>query len=396
MTVHEDLVTQYHQQDTSYYCGAASAQMVLEQCGSGLLGQVGLYNDNHSHSTAEANWYTAPDGLTWTMNNRQSGRYFVLDALSTEDAISRMIAWTIHHYRVSPIAMVYGSNHWIVVRGYTASGTPSHSGDVGYMLSGFDINNPWPPTPMPGSPPPHSAGDVCGTGGDRGVADEHVSYNTWRTDYMTGIPGGHWGGKFVAICDPEPPPDRHPDSQEERLPRYDGERLIERGLAGELAEKALSEVGLVDRDGWRKALDGTEPGAAILVQRLDRIDSFYWVVPRNRGGLTTAVVNIDARFGDYMQARALPDAQGTALLTLDRKEIESFVYDRTHQLAGDRGEVLIRPDLACISDHWGWRPCRESLSPYYPFKMINYGAFRFYLRSDGVLFTSLTTGDRGI
>jgi len=90
MTVHEDLAVQYHQQDTNYYCGAACAQMVLEQCGSGLLNQTDLYNDNHNHSTTESGWYTAPDGLTWTMNNRQSGRYFVLDALSTEDAISRI------------------------------------------------------------------------------------------------------------------------------------------------------------------------------------------------------------------------------------------------------------------------------------------------------------------
>ena len=227
MTVHEDIATQYHQQDTNYYCGAAAAQMVLEQCGAGLQGQVDLYNDNNSHSTTEAGWYTAPDGLTWTMNNRQSSKYFVLDALSTEDAISRMIAWTIHHYRVSPIAMVFGSAHWIVVRGYTTSATPSSSADVSYTISGFDINNPWPPTPTPGSPPPHTGGDVCGSGGSRGVADEHISYSTWRTDYMTGISGGHWNGKFVAVCDPEPPPTRHPEKQEPLRRRFDGERLIE-------------------------------------------------------------------------------------------------------------------------------------------------------------------------
>jgi hypothetical protein len=106
--MHEDLPVQYHQQDTDYYCGAACAQTVLEQCGAGRLDQDDLYNDNHSHSTTEPNWYTGPDGLTWTMNNRQSGRYFVLDPLATEDAISRMVAWTIHHYQVAPIAMVYG------------------------------------------------------------------------------------------------------------------------------------------------------------------------------------------------------------------------------------------------------------------------------------------------
>jgi peptidase C39-like protein len=53
MPVSEDLTVDYHQQDTDYYCGAACAQMVLDSIGTGLLSQDDLYNDNHSHSTAE-------------------------------------------------------------------------------------------------------------------------------------------------------------------------------------------------------------------------------------------------------------------------------------------------------------------------------------------------------
>jgi hypothetical protein len=111
MPVHEDLTVQYHQQDTDYYCGAACAQMVLETIGAGLLDQVGLYADNHSHSTIEPSWYTGPDGLTWTMNDRRPpafGNPFVLFTLANEDSISRKIAWTIHHYQVAPVALVYG------------------------------------------------------------------------------------------------------------------------------------------------------------------------------------------------------------------------------------------------------------------------------------------------
>jgi hypothetical protein len=396
MSVHDDLVTQYHQQDTDYYCGAACAQMVLEQCGAGVLDQVGLYNDNHTHSTTESNWYTGPDGLRWTLNNRQSSKYFVLDALDTEDAISRMIAWTIHHYRISPVAMVFGWAHWIAVRGYTASHEPSSSGDVSYSISGFDVNNPWPPTPIPAPPPPHSGGDVCGTGGDRGVADEHISYQQWRDTYMTGIPSGHWSGKFVAVCDPEPPPTSHPDRQDPDHRRFDGQDLIEPRVAAELSLRSLEEAGLTERATWRTALEGTElVGDPVLVQRLDRIDSFYWVVPWGRDREATAVVNVDARFGSYLQARALPDPKGTALLTLDRGALQEYVFGRLHQLAGRQGEIRIRPEAACVSRHWVWRPCRESLSPYYPFRMISYGSHRFYLRSDGRLFNALTFG-RGI
>lgn len=396
MTVHEDLPTVYHQQDTDYYCGAACAQMVLDQCGQGLLGQAGLYSDNHSHSTAESGWYTAPDGLRWTLNNRQSGRYFVLDALDTEDAISRMIAWTVHHYRVSPVAMVYGSDHWIVVRGYTATDAPTSSGDVGYSISGFDVNNPWPPTPTPGPPPPHSSGDSCGTGGTRGVADEHISITQWRDTYMTGIPSGYWGGKYVAVCDPEPPPTRHPERQEGDDRHREGEELVTWRRAADLALRAVEQVGLTERKEWRAALEGAELiGRPQLVQRLDRVDDFYWIVPCGRGEQVTSVVNIDARFGTYLQARALPKGGHPALLTLDDKEIEDHVYGGTHELPGRLGELRLRPNIACISRNWVWRPCRESLSPYYPFKLISYGAYRLYLRSDGRIFTRLTDG-RGI
>lgn len=63
MPTTENLAVSYHQQDTDYYCGAACAQMVLDSLGAGLLDQNQLYNDNHSHSTTEAGWATAPDGL---------------------------------------------------------------------------------------------------------------------------------------------------------------------------------------------------------------------------------------------------------------------------------------------------------------------------------------------
>jgi len=191
MSVHNHLTVQYHQQDTDYYCGAACAQMVLAQIGAGLLDQDGLYADNHSHSVAEGGWYTAPDGLTWTLNDRDPGTHYFVDfALTSEDLISRKLCWTIEHYDVAPVALVFGSAHWIVIRGYEASAAPTSSGDNSYSIIAFDVNNPWPPTPAPGPPPPHTISDVCGSGGDRGVADEHITYSTWQSDYMTGVCGG--------------------------------------------------------------------------------------------------------------------------------------------------------------------------------------------------------------
>lgn len=396
--VTEDLGTEYHQQDTDYYCGAACAQMILEECGSGHLDQVGLYNDNHGHSVADSgvNWATAPDGLTWTLNHRQSGRYFVLDALATEDATSRMIAWTIHHYGIAPAALVFGWQHWIAIRGFTASDAPSSSQDVGYTISGFDVNNPWPPTPSSAAEPPHSTGDGCGGGGDRGVADEFISYATWQDDYMTGVPGGVWSGRFVAVCDPEPPPERHPERMERPQPRFDGRELLDAGVAQELAYSALKETGLAEREHWARALDGTEPGTPQLVQRLDRNDQFYWIVPQVRDGRASTVVSVDALGGQFREARALAASESSALLTLERGELEERLFKTAHELGRFKGRLVLRPGIGCISRNWVWKPCDQSLSPYYPFKQVTYGDHRLFVRSDGRAFTGLTLNGKGI
>ena len=292
MTVSENLSVPYHQQDTDYYCGAACAQMVLDSLGAGLLDQNQLYSDNHSHSTTEAGWYTAPDGLQWTMHSLEPpapsgpphyGSYdFVLFALDTEDAISRKIVWTIHHYQAAPIAMVYGSNHWIVVRGYTASAAPSNYNDTSYSISSFDVNNPWPPVPSASNaalapPPPHTDGtDGCGTGGIRGLVNENISYTAWKSTYMTGIPGGYWNGKFVAVADPAPPPHQRGIPSRpllEPLP-YSGQ-LVRGERATQRAEESLKAYGLVARENYVRVLQRATFGEPVLVQRLDLPDRCY-------------------------------------------------------------------------------------------------------------------------
>ncbi len=395
-TMNKNLSIQYHQQDTNYYCGAACAQMILEQCGVGLLDQASLYNDNHNHSTTESGWATGPDGLTWTLNNRQSGRYFVLDQLQTEDAISRMIVWTIHHYGIGPAALVYGSQHWIVVRGCTTSAAPTSSADINYTISSFDVNNPWPPTPPPPPPPPHTTGDPCGTGGNRGTANEHVSYTQWRSTYMTGVPGGHWAGRFIAVCDPDPPAARLPHNQEPRPFEFDGEHILEAATAVELSDHALRRTGLVEREDWSPFLDRAAAGEPVLVQRLDLADSFYWIVPRLRDGVTTSAVSIDARFGDYQETLAVPGERRAGLFALDRDDVERVLTERRFELPRNQGQLVVRPGLVTVTDHWVWRPCTESLSPFWPFRLATYGDHRLFVRSDGAVFTHLTTTELGI
>jgi hypothetical protein len=404
MSVTENLAVQCHQQDTDYYCGAACAQMVLETIGTGILDQDDLYADNHSHSTIDAgvNWATGPDGLQWTMNDRRPptfGNSFVLFALSDEEAISRKICWTIRHYQVAPIALVYGWAHWIVIRGYSTSAHPTSSSDNSYAINAFDVNNPWPPTPSfytPASapPPPHAGADGCGTGGDRGVANEHITYATWQSTYMTGVPGGYWNGKFVAVCDPEPPAlpggPRRPSARRRR-----GNTLLESDVAAELAVAGLRDYGLYERKDWGPALRRARAGRSLLVQRLDRPDSYYRLVPFRAKNRTVAVASVDGRWGDYLQAVLLPKVGGD-LFRIGPDDALKLVIGRRFDLGQDRGRLVVRKQALCMYPHLVWQPCRESLSPYYPFYMFTVGSHRLYVRVDGAVFASLTLDQKGI
>jgi hypothetical protein len=410
MSVHEDLTVSYHQQDTNYYCGAACAQMVLDQIGAGLLGQDYLYNENHSHSTIESGWATAPDGLQYTMNHEappgnpaglpHGHPYFALDALPNEDSISRMLVWTIHNWQVAPIALVYGAQHWIVVRGYTASAVPASYSDNTYSISGFDVNNPWPPVPSWGNPPlapppPHSATDGCGAGGNRGIADEHVSYTAWHDTYMTGVDFGHWNGTFVAICDPAPP--ALPGTPAFRqTPRRSGQ-LITASEATRHALEGLAAYGLNERKNYAELLRRFKPVDGVLVQRLDHPDMFYYIVPvRESPDVIPLAVTVDALTGAYRESAIRSTERGSVFTSLPRERALDTVAGRTFELPEFGGRLLVRKEALCQYPHLVWKPCRESLTPYYPFYMFSVGSQKVYVRTDGAVFTALHDTDRGI
>jgi hypothetical protein len=412
MPVSENLTVPYHQQDTDYYCGAACAQMVLDSLGAGLMDQNQLYTDNHAHSVAESGWASAPDGLRWTMHNYEPpapsgpphyGSYdFVLFALGSEDAISRKLVWTIHHYQAAPIALVFGWDHWIVVRGYTASAAPADVGDVGYTIHSFDVNNPWPPVPAfsdatKAPPPPHTDGtDGCGGGGTRGVVNENISYTTWQSTYMTGVPSGHWGGQFVAVADPAPPPARRgPPSRPLLEPLRHSGRLLLGEHAAQRAHEALRAYGLAERPAYEKVLGRALTGEPVLVQRLDLPDSFYWITPMRAGDETPLAVLIDARSGLYMQS-AVHTGEGSVFRMRPRAQVMKTLVGTVVELPAWRGRVAVREEAICPYPTLVWKPCRESLSPLYPFHMFTIGADRIYVRVDGAVFTSLTEGGRGL
>ena len=396
-----DLGTPFHQQDTNYYCGAACAQMILDSIGSGLLDQTYLYNINHAHSAP--GWYTSPSGLNYTLNALMPpppkfDSFFIVEVANTELAGSENIVRTLRFFRVATATLVWGTGHWVVVRGAKTTADPAQVG-VAYAIEGFYINNPWPPTPSASNPalappPPHADPDACGTGGARGIANEYVTYSDWQSSYFTG--GDAFGvgyAQFVSVCDPRRPP-MGAIKLIGRTRLADGLRLISRDEALAFATRGLQAHNLKKEDcPLSPALRQARPATADLVQRLDRRDEFYYLVTLHTDGKASAVVRADALDGSLHGALALTGDVHTPII--GREAAVAAAKNARIDFGDGFGAAPLREGAYSVHPTLVWRPCRESRSPYYPFHMITIGARSIFVGYDGQVFPELTDLGRG-
>lgn len=389
----------YHTQDTSYYCGAACAMMILNEIGVpySALDQDDLYTSNHNHNAVPSGWATDPYGLCYTLNDRRPAsflpRFFVVYKDLNEAAGTQHVVFTLYHYQVSPAILVYGCAHWNVVCGVQTDVDPA-SGP--YVVEGFWLNNPvWD-----SSLSTHDGTDTCGSGGAHGIANEFVTYSEWQTNRFTGCaydaPGG--ATQWISVCDPLPPTIDLPRGREARR-RAEGDRLLSRDRVGEIAYESLKEYGLFDDERAKSAFAEGGFGEPQLVQRLDRPGDFYYLTPWERDGGIAATVDLDARSGSFKSARLLDRPVENWMARLSgrnaRTTIAKLIDDRRFDFGDERGRIRIFPGTYCIPPVLVWKPCRESWSPHLPFIHIAVGGTSLYIRVDGRVFTHLTSG-RGV
>ena len=80
----------------------------------------------------------------------------------------------------------------------------------------------------------------------------------------------------------------------------------------------------------------------MLVQRLDRLDSFYYIVPfETRQKAVAAAASVDARFGNYRQAVALPEGGAGIIKTPSTEAVRELVMDTRLQLEEPLGRIKI-------------------------------------------------------
>ena len=405
MPVTENLAVQMHQQDTDYYCGAACAQMVLETIGAGLLDQDDLYADNHSHSTLDAgvNWATGPDGLQWTLMDRRPPaftNYFALYALDTEDLISRKMCWTIHHYQVAPIALVYGWAHWII-------GARLHRERASCQLGGQQLYDRRlrHQQPVAAAPELRHAGPCTAAAAQRrrwlrhrrrprhrqrarDVRDLAIDVHDRRArrplerQVCRRLRSGAAG------------PARRPAARSAEAARQG--RTARTKAVAEFAVAGLKRVRPVRAQGLgRRRCAKPRHNPVCWCSASTGSTAYYVLVPFETSRGTVAFAAVDGRWGDYMQAVLLPKPQ-SARSRLTLEQAFKLIVGKRVDLGGRKGRLLVRKEAVCMYPHLVWRPCLESLSPYYPFYMFTVGNDRIYVRIDGAVFASLTLDMKGI
>ncbi|MHC4426756.1 MAG: cysteine peptidase family C39 domain-containing protein, partial [Planctomycetota bacterium] len=196
--------TPHRQQQTWYWCGAASAEMILE-CDTiapptppnrrratyptGTITQIqqALYNNiqAHNNTTTPINWFTDPDGLQWTLDHYDMWQTYVQYKKSDSAWSCKKLAWTIENYEVPPAILINGGAHWIVVIGMDTSAVPTPTGT--YKINSFTVHDPgyWP--------------------GALG-ANTKIGYNNFICDFneVDTVAADPWDGLRVSVCDPDP------------------------------------------------------------------------------------------------------------------------------------------------------------------------------------------------
>lgn len=380
----------YHTQDTSYYCGAATAMMVLAEIGVpyGSLDQDDLYTSNHDHNV-KAGWATDPEGLKYTMIHRKPASFtntFVIYRAASEAEGSRKILDTLRTYGVSPIVLVYGCAHWIAVVGVQTNVNPATGP---YTIDGFWVNNS-----VHEDNEPHSGSDVCGTGGSHGVENQWVSYNSWKNTYLTGCNYDSPTGalQYISVCDPSTPKIDLP-TQKEIVRYFPGERIAPGKEILVALQKEIKRMSLFDTKQLSPLKRG-EFASPLLVRRMDMRRTYYYLAPCIEAGHVIGYAQVDALFGNLEGMVTLQ--KPAPMVVTDPLKLVKSLHRRKIELLSEKGRIRLNAKDLKVSSTLVWKPCRQAYSPHLPFWRINAGSFIFYQRIDGPIFSQLTLNGKGI
>ncbi len=364
----KNIVTPYFTQTTNYYCGAASAQMILASAKIHInVNQPTLYSYIHSHNQC-GGWATDPKGLKDVLNNYYpAGHFIAFTPTNQEDGVKKL-AYTIYQYGVPPAALIYGCQHWVVVRGVATNVQPSNTGS--YTIFGFWVNDPW-------------------YGANSLGENKYIAISSWKNDYFTGCAWcGAAGTTYISVVDPEPVPKitlKFAALKPRRANPITAEEA--RKFADEYLNSFKSQSSFRESfpDAFKKIND-IKIETPLYVRRSDRTGDGYFIIPMQLKNLTTGAMILSGYSGELNEVSFLkkpivylPKFQTEPAIKLFHKNVQNISITRElltpiPQARIKRVDTIHTPLIRAVKAkelkieklEMVWEPSEQTQNPYYP------------------------------
>jgi hypothetical protein len=163
-------------------------------------------------------------------------------------------------------------------------------------------------------------------------------------------------------------------------------------INSELATRAaIAHVATLTDSRLRMAFHLAEAKVAYLVQRLDRQDSWYYVVTFGAGDRETARILIDAFDGTLGEATGISKEGDSLKRYMSAPDALTRLLAKTEH-GSDWLPFRVRGGTVGEHPVLVWKPCGQSSSPFLPFYQLSVGDSFVYYRVDGEMFDALTEG----
>ena len=150
----DDNTIPLYAQQTDYWCGAATTQMLLRGYPDG---KEHTFNQTHVWDTiqrykVETGWASDPEGMKGALNNLASSHvggfwqiFWWKKGYNPGPNLMYWIARGMTELKFPAHATVYGHGHALVITGLTTSQNPLNTPSGPINLINIEIHNPWPP-----------------------------------------------------------------------------------------------------------------------------------------------------------------------------------------------------------------------------------------------------------
>lgn len=407
-----ELDVKLHLQDLDNYCGAACAQMIINYVKNNTIDQQELFNlgqakNDRNKWGSPCSHYVVnhcgidPTGLTGVLNdklNLQMKKYSIGTNSHNYSLTADIIDNLIKNGRPIP-ALVEDAKHWVLVRGVQVEGDLEqlklnlrnyNSQAPNNIVWGLWVNDPWPPYPElvddDNYPEPHAEDDACGK--VDGCGDPHQL-----------IPGENWisifnpvdflgNGNPICVALLAKLTVMNPASV--KISAIKGPirlRVIQPDEIRVRAAKEIKAYGLDTKENIVESLADSTPGKPVLVQRLDRPDEYYYLIPFRKGRAITAMAMMHADDGKLGRFSAYENPRKNYILS--QSTMKKKIVGKSIRIKDHKGKLVFREGGFKMSSTLVWKPCMESMSPLYPFHVATIDGKQVYIGCNGAIYTEL-------